>query len=587
MDLFDQLVNPPPFVPIKLHDYQEQAVAELFKGWYGNRLGNVHRSQLVVLHTGAGKSVLFGECTRRFLEQGKRVLILAHRFELLEQAEHEIKLVTGPDVKFGLEQGSNRAELTDQVVVGSVQSLHSERISRFPRDHFDLVVVDEAHHAIAASYQAILGYFENAFKLGVTATPKRSDKESLRKVFTRVAYKRDIVDGTRLGSVAPIVTHRVSSVTDLANVKVTAGDFNLKALEATVNNADRNSLIVKTYQERFQGRQFIVFATGVEHAQAITADFANIGVRAEAITGDMDKELRARFLGEFKNLELQGLTNYGVLTEGYNHRPLDLIFMARPTKSMLLLTQIVGRGTRVMPGKPHCDVVEIIDQHSDDTATVAKMYGFAQDFDCEGSDFKTLMERADEMERLKEFFDPWCWKSRSEMEARFGRATEADPRGTGQLPRRGFEQTQKTTWFDSRYRYHVGVGGDTYRARVRDSGSDQVLVLELRPTALGTYEGNILERVPSGTMKKLYRYEGDTLRQAAQRLEQGFQENWQRLDGLLNINAAWRIRAAQEPCTEKQYGLMRKFRIDRGRPMTAWTKKDAMDAIEEFFRRKG
>lgn len=593
---------------LNLRDYQHSAIDKLRGGWLKTGNNNYHARQLLVLATGLGKTVVFSHITDWvYRELNGHVLILAHREELLEQAEDKLATVMGlgafqVPTMISREQGQTYAGTTP-VVTASVMTWgvnrgggdFNERMSRFPRDYFKLIIIDEAHHAVAPSYQHILDYFKDAWVLGVTATPKRGDKVTLKNLFSREAYRMDIIDGMRAGWLCPVVSHRVSSATDLQNVKTTAGDYNLRDLEVAVNNQERNDLILEAYMARCDAnlkngiipRQAIVFATGIEHARAIQYQFEDQGFTCATITGDMDKDERKQAIAGFKSGKIKVLTNYGVLTEGFDYEDLDMIISARPTKSALLLTQILGRGTRWpkqrMPNKK-LDFVEIIDKHSDETATAASIFGFHQKFDCEGHDFLECIVLAEDMEKQKEYFSPWSSRSYSRMVKDFNDAMPIVDQG-------GVER--KDWFFDNRYRFVVTSGSNLilkHRQVERETGQSSYFIMRVQESALGGYEGTISEKrsthaVGASDEQRLFLFGGETRLDVVERIENTILERWPEWDILLNINASWRKKAKGVPCTDKQFALIKKMRLDRGRTQSEISKADAADILSRAFAR--
>jgi len=578
-----------------LRDYQVTSVNNLKRGWQGTQRGNTYPRQLLVLATGLGKTVVFANAIEWAVKELKgRCLVLAHREELLQQAEEKLVKVMGYSEweavqRIGREQASSYALENHEIVTASVmtwgvrrsESQWNDRMSRFKRDHFKLIVIDEAHHAVADSYQHILDYFtpegSQTYILGVTATPKRGDGESIKKAFDRVAFQMDIVDGTKAGWLAPVVSHRVSSSTDLRAVRTTAGDFNLKDLALAVNNTQRNSLILNTYmREQFRGRQCVVFATDLEHARAMSREFADAGFTSSAISGDMDKEMRRNAIANFKAGKIDVLTNYGVLTEGFDYEDLDLIINARPTKSSLLLTQILGRATRKPAHRPNkiADFIEIIDLHSDETATASSIFGFMQKFDCEGHHFLECIQEAERMEKEKDYYSPWKAPSWSRMQADFQKAVKWD--GPTAQPNR--------EWcFDNRYRYYITQGQNLILKHKDDEGVNYTVRITESP--LGGFEGTIHAK-QGDEIRKTFEFSGETRFDVVNKIENCIMAYYPKWDILLNINAAWRRRAQGEPCTDKQWNLMEKFRLTRGRERSQISKADAMNEIGKFFANK-
>jgi len=563
-----------------LRDYQQAAVQKLKSGWLGEA-GKLYRKQLLVLATGLGKTICFAHLIEWVLAGGGRALVLAHREELLDQAEDKIRKVVGDDYLIGREQGPNYAALMDQIVIASVPTLgrggtESSRIARFPKDHFGLIIFDEAHHCTASTYQNIIEYFcdENSktFMLGVTATPKRSDRESLYKIFDRVAYKMDIIEGIKSGNLSPVASHRISSKTDLSSVRVTvAGDYDINDLAKTVNNKERNSLIVRTYLELYGARdekyQAIVFATNVEHAQALSEEFILSGISSEVISGETPKDQRRNAIEGFKKGEITILTNYGVLTEGFDHENLKVIISARPTKSELLLTQIIGRGTRLSQGKTRCEVVEIVDLHSDDTATCSKIFGFRRTFDAEGHNFLECIREADQMAEEKNWFDPYSAFSWTDMFDRFKKSIEKPSAPVG------------VSQFVSRYRYYP-FGDGISRNQVTVDGLKYLL--RISENALGNFDTELYLRKDETSWEVLFGEQAPDWTKAASVLESHIQHHYPSIDKLLNLNAPWRRRVFSEPATDRQWELIQKLRLTT-LPRASVSKGEAMEMLNHFF----
>jgi superfamily II DNA or RNA helicase len=314
---------------------------------------------VLALATGLGKTVVFSELLRR---RGGPALVLAHRDELVRQAAEKIRNVW-PDADLGIVK-AEEDEFDKPVVVASVQSLTAKRLARWSPDRFETVVVDEAHHASAPSYLRILDYLSPELRLGVTATPFRGDKTTLEGVFDRVVYSFGIKDGIREGFLSDIRAFRVKSETSLDDVATRAGDFAQGALEKTLDTDDRNRAIVRAYREKSPGKRALVFSAGVDHAHALAAEFARAGFSSGAVDGTMDLLERQKILGQLKSGEILVVTNYGVLTEGFDCPAIETVILARPTKSLVLFTQMVGRGSRPSPdtGKTHMTLIDVVDQ---------------------------------------------------------------------------------------------------------------------------------------------------------------------------------------------------------------------------------
>ncbi len=381
---------------ISLRPYQKEALDAILE----NDAKGISK-QLVVLPTGAGKTILFSQLPI-IRPNTIPMLVLAHRAELLEQAKEKI-LASNPHLTVEIEQADRKAGHAD-VVVASVATLgrnNTPRILEYPKDYFKAIIIDEAHHAAAQSYRRVIDYFNSPYILGVTATPQRSDSTRLTDVFQEIVYYKSIQDLIEDGWLSPLVGYRVKSKTDITKVEIQHGEYNQSQLEDEINNPERNACIVASYNNLANATKAIVFAAGVDHAQSLFSAFAKNGTSVRIILGTTPPEERAQILSDFKSGEVMVLINVGVLTEGFDEPSLQTIIIAKPTRSTLLYTQIVGRGTRLFEGKPHCTIIDITD------TTVGKkpmglptLLGLPADFDLQG---QSLTEVAKKFEELENF----------------------------------------------------------------------------------------------------------------------------------------------------------------------------------------
>lgn len=391
---------------IDLRDYQVDTLQELL-----NPPEGIWRD-LAVLATGGGKTIIFAAMLHRLIQPGQRALVLAHREELLTQARDKIAMVD-PDLDVEIEQAEKRAmrnlgmfgDQRRQVVVSSVQSLHKKRREEFAPDAFDLVIVDEAHHATAQSYVDILTYFgclddqRKTRLVGVTATPNRSDGKGLGEVFQRIAAIYGIKELVERKWLVPPRALRVNSGTDLSEIKVTAGDFNQGELQHAVNTDDRNGLILAAYMQYARDRQGIIFAAGVEHAGELAKLFTSAGIVAEPVWGASGADIRHDTLDRFRKGEIQVLTNFAVLTEGFDEPAVGCIVLARPTMSDLLMTQMVGRGLRLYDGKDDCICIDVQDiTKKRKCVSVPSLAGLPDGFDTDGEDIFAAKQRFDALD---------------------------------------------------------------------------------------------------------------------------------------------------------------------------------------------
>ena len=342
-----------------MRPYQNAAVEGAFKAWEENA------STLIVLPTGLGKTVVFSEIVRRM--QPVRSIVIAHREELIFQAAEKIERVTG--VAGGIEMGENHATgffgEPPPYVVSTVQTQCSGgdgggRMTKFLPEDFGLVVIDEAHHATSATYKRVIKYYRqnpNCKILGVTATPDRADEEALGQVFDSVAYEYQILQAIRSGWLVPIQQQMVTvGSMDFSGIKTTAGDLNQGEL-AEVMEEERNLQAVAQPSVEICGdKRAIVFAATVKQAERISEIINRYKPdTASWICGKTDKDDRRRILKDFKDGRLQFVVNVGVLTEGFDDSGVEVIVMARPTKSRALYAQMAGRGTR-----PHDTVAGLL-----------------------------------------------------------------------------------------------------------------------------------------------------------------------------------------------------------------------------------
>jgi superfamily II DNA or RNA helicase len=348
---------------LSLRPYQHDALKRIYQSYKDGK-----RRTIVSLPTGTGKTVVFAHFPR-FFKMKKRLLVLAHREELLLQARDKF-LAIDPELKVGIEQSTSRAPADAKVVIASVPTLAragGSRLAQLKPEDFFLIVVDEAHHAVAPTYRRIFehfGLFEpntSRYLVGFTATPRRGDKQGLGAVFEEVCYARDLREMIAEGYLCPLTGWRIQSDTSLDNVKVRHGDFVEHQLAEVVNTNDRNNLLVNAYRQYAAGRRAIVFCVNVAHAMNVGQAFTSAGISTSVVWGEMPREDRRAKLAQFSQGEIDVITNCNVLTEGFDEPRVNAIIMARPTRSRLLYAQMVGRGTRPHPGKANLEVIDIAD----------------------------------------------------------------------------------------------------------------------------------------------------------------------------------------------------------------------------------
>lgn len=336
---------------MQLRPYQTEAKAAVLSQWQDGA-----RRTLLVLPTGTGKTIVFASVIEDCVRAGKRVLVLAHRGELLEQAADKLHQATG------LGCAVEKAEETSlgswyRVVVGSVQTMMREkRLERFPEDWFDAIVIDEAHHCLADSYQRVLEHFPQASVLGVTATPDRSDMRNLGQYFDSLAYEYTLPRAIREGYLSPIQALTVPLKLDISQVSVSAGDY--KAAELGTALDPYLDQIAEEMVKACAGRRTVVFLPLVKTSRKFRDILASHGLRAAEVNGQSPD--RADVLAAFAAGEYDVLCNSMLLTEGWDCPAVDCIVVLRPTKSRALYCQMVGRGTRLAPGKENLLLLDFL-----------------------------------------------------------------------------------------------------------------------------------------------------------------------------------------------------------------------------------
>lgn len=339
---------------MKMRPYQRDAVAAVFREWESVR------STLLVQPTGTGKTVCFAEVLRRAFP--RRAMVLAHREELIFQAKRKIEGATGWRVD--VEMGELRAESSDtclfggpQVVVSTIQTQTAGcngkgRMTRFNPEQFGVLVIDEAHHGTANSYRRVLDYYMQnpALRvLGVTATPDRSDRTALGQIYDTVAKEYALPDAINDGWLVPIEQQMVHVAgLDFSKCRTTAGDLNGKDLAAVMEfEANLHAVVTPTLAIAGASRRAIVFASSVAHAERMAEVFNRHRAGcAKWICGETERDARRDVLKAFAAGDVQIVVNVGVLTEGFDCPDVELIVMARPTKSRSLYTQMAGRAIR-------------------------------------------------------------------------------------------------------------------------------------------------------------------------------------------------------------------------------------------------
>lgn len=377
--------------------------------------------QLVSMATGTGKTVIFAQLPDKL----KHVLpgqsiILAHREELIDQSIAKMRQAN-PSLRIDKEMANHHADpsLADAIVasVATLGRKNNSRILQYNWDNFDKFITDEAHHSTAQSYLNIyeaVGLFtpgDKRLHVGFTATPQRSDGKALAKIYQKIAFNYGMRQAIEEGWLVEPHGIRVNTRISLDQVKVSAGDYAQGELADTVNTPQRNQLIVRSWLDNCRDMSTLAFTVDIQHAKDLAAVFRHYGIKAEAVWGD-DPD-RAHKLASHRAGDITILCNCGVLTEGYDDPNIQCIILARPTKSSVLFTQMVGRATRLSEGcgnlltiaadapwKRACFILDIVDVSSRHSLiTLPTLLGMSSGLDLKGEGIVQAIHKLEDAQK--------------------------------------------------------------------------------------------------------------------------------------------------------------------------------------------
>ncbi len=395
---------------LRVDQGREGALGAIEKAWAAGC-----RRQLISYPTGCGKTVIFSNLpTVGF----RRLLVVAHREELLDQAADKLRH-WNPGLTVQVDQADRWADVdtlsafdgelfagTGYAVCASVATIGragGRRLTRYPTGLFDAIVVDEAHHSTAQSYQSVIDHFGagkpgGPLLLGVTATPFRADGADLSKVFEKVVYSLELPDAIVRGYLVDIRALAVATGVNLDAVGATREDFKVGELADAVNTPERNGRIVKAYLDHAADRKGIVFAADVQHSKDLAEAFEAAGVDSRHVDGETPGDERAGIFAWMREPGPRVLCNVGVATEGYDEPSISVILLARPTKSRVLYSQMVGRGTRLCDGKVDLLVIDLADVSSKHTLVgAAALFGLPTGLDLAGKSATKARARVKEL----------------------------------------------------------------------------------------------------------------------------------------------------------------------------------------------
>ncbi|MBR2885925.1 MAG: DEAD/DEAH box helicase family protein [Clostridia bacterium] len=338
---------------LELREYQQEALNSLSEM-------RAKKETIALLYhaTGTGKTVTAVMDAKRC---GGRALFVAHTMELVNQAFATFEALWD-NVSVGKFADSIK-DTESHVVCGSIQSV-ALNLEIFKDDDFDYIIIDEAHHASADTYQKVLAYFKPKFILGLTATPERADDTNILEIFKNTAHKLDIQTAVEIGALVPVRCIRIHTNIDMTKVRFNSVQYNIRDLDVKICVTERNKLIVDTWLEYVKNRRTVVFCASVKHAEQIAQLFKDADITAVAVSGSMKTSERNEQLSKFANGDTKVLCACDLLNEGWDCPQTEVLFMARPTMSKVLYTQQLGRGMRNSEGKDHLMVFDFVDNAS-------------------------------------------------------------------------------------------------------------------------------------------------------------------------------------------------------------------------------
>lgn len=338
---------------LELREYQKEALDSL-------QVMRDKKETIALLYqaTGTGKTVTAVLDAKRV---GGRTLFVAHTMELVNQAYNTFKSLWSETTvgKFA----DSIKDYDSNVICGSIQSV-ALNLNTFNDNDFDYIIIDEAHHATAETYQKVLAYFKPKFILGLTATPERADDTNILDIFQNTAHKLDIQTAVEIGALTNVRCIRIHTNIDMTKVRFNSVQYNIRDLDVKICVSERNQLIVDTWLNYVQNKRTVVFCASVKHAEQIAGLFQNAGVKAVAVSGSMKTSERNEWLAKFASGEIKVLCACDLLNEGWDCPQTEVLFMARPTMSKVLYTQQLGRGMRLSEGKEFLMVFDFVDNAS-------------------------------------------------------------------------------------------------------------------------------------------------------------------------------------------------------------------------------
>lgn len=400
----------------QLRDYQMNCIEQCIQAFEDGK-----RRIAVSLATGGGKTLIFSHLMsytpsleKNSLKKQEKVLVLAHRKELVLQAKSTIE-TTYPGLDVQVEMSTERATDSAHVVVASVQSLvRKGRLDRFDPEDFKLIIIDEAHHAAANSYLKILQHFDatssksKTFVVGFSATFERLDGLALTKAMDHVVYERGLVDMINSQHLCDVRIVMVNTKMDLKKVKKSKSDFEVTSLGHAINIKPTNDLVYKSWKHQCDTKNIkstLGFCVNIDHVKSLSSTFQNNGVNAQYLTSETPSETRSNILQDFKDGKIPVLLNCGILTEGTDIPNIDCLLLVRPTKSRSLLVQMIGRGLRLHKSKEICTLIDFVGGLEHGVQTSSELLGLSPELVERGEDNEAKPEIAPGLKKSDCFED--------------------------------------------------------------------------------------------------------------------------------------------------------------------------------------
>jgi hypothetical protein len=352
-----------------LRDYQQSAISGVRDAFAAG-----HSRVLLVAPTGAGKTVMFSHLAGAIASRGQRVLLMAHRDELLDQIGRTL-------AQFGIQHGfiAARRSLNLEMLV-QVAGVHTlkNRASRLAWRP-DWIICDEAHHATAGSWAAILRAYPHARVLGVTATPERLDGKGLGNVFDVMVRGPEVADLIQRGFLSPIRYYCPWTV-DTDGMKLRMGDYRTADVDERVNNARVTGEAVDWYRRLCNGAPAVAFCASIKHSEHVAETFRAAGYRWTSLDSTMTPEARRAAVVGLGNGSLHGISSCDIISEGFDLPIVSAAILLRPTASLALYLQQVGRVLRISPGKTHATIIDHVGNCGSTRAGEwVERHGFAED----------------------------------------------------------------------------------------------------------------------------------------------------------------------------------------------------------------